>query len=46
MQAFGLKPGPVLGELLKEIEFQIVEGTLANSSVEIMTFVKGILDNE
>ena len=32
--------------VLKEIEFQIVEGTLANSSVEIMTFVKGILDNE
>lgn len=46
MKAFDLKPGPVLGELLKEVEFQIVEGQLENEEQAIMTFVKGILENE
>ncbi|HFI0403969.1 TPA: CCA tRNA nucleotidyltransferase [Streptococcus suis] len=46
MQVFDLKPGPVLGELLKEVEFQIVEGQLENEEQAIMTFVKGILENE
>ncbi|HGA1510462.1 TPA: hypothetical protein ACIRKR_001862, partial [Streptococcus suis] len=36
----------VLGELLKEVEFQIVEGQLENEEQAIMTFVKGILENE
>ncbi|WP_327083497.1 CCA tRNA nucleotidyltransferase [Streptococcus suis] len=46
MKTFDLKPGPVLGELLKEVEFQIVEGQLENEEQAIMTFVKGILENE
>ncbi|HFU4451336.1 TPA: CCA tRNA nucleotidyltransferase [Streptococcus suis] len=46
MQVFDLKPGPVLGNLLKEVEFQIVEGQLENKEQAIMTFVKGILENE
>ncbi|MFH6701631.1 CCA tRNA nucleotidyltransferase [Streptococcus suis] len=46
MKIFDLKPGPVLGELLKEVEFQIVEGQLENEEQAIMTFVKGILENE
>ncbi|HFI0451768.1 TPA: CCA tRNA nucleotidyltransferase [Streptococcus suis] len=46
MKAFDFKPGPVLGELLKEVEFQIVEGQLENEEQAIMTFVKGILENE
>ncbi|HFI0457267.1 TPA: CCA tRNA nucleotidyltransferase [Streptococcus suis] len=46
MKIFALKPGPVLGELLKEVEFQIVEGQLENEVQAIMTFVKGILENE
>ncbi|MFM0580593.1 CCA tRNA nucleotidyltransferase [Streptococcus suis] len=46
MKTFDLKPGPVLGELLKEVEFQIVEGQLENEEQVIMTFVKGILENE
>ncbi|MFM0793052.1 CCA tRNA nucleotidyltransferase [Streptococcus suis] len=46
MKTFDLKPGPVLGELLKEVEFQIVEGQLKNEEQAIMTFVKGILENE
>ncbi|HFH9837747.1 TPA: CCA tRNA nucleotidyltransferase [Streptococcus suis] len=46
MKAFDLKPGPVLGKLLKEVEFQIVEGNLPNEREMIMMFVKGILDNE
>ncbi|MGQ7379240.1 CCA tRNA nucleotidyltransferase [Streptococcus suis] len=46
MKVFDLKPGPVLGELLKEVEFQIVEGQLENEEQAIMTFVKGILENE
>ncbi|HEL1893655.1 TPA: CCA tRNA nucleotidyltransferase [Streptococcus suis] len=46
MQVFDLKPGPVLGNLLKEVEFQIVEGQLENEEQAIMTFVKGILENE
>ncbi|WP_105117874.1 CCA tRNA nucleotidyltransferase [Streptococcus suis] len=46
MKAFGLKPGPVLGNLLKEVEFQIVEGQLENEEQAIKTFVKGRLDNE
>ncbi|HFI0030821.1 TPA: CCA tRNA nucleotidyltransferase [Streptococcus suis] len=46
MKTFDLKPGPVLGELLKEVEFQIVEGQLENEVQAIMTFVKGILENE
>ncbi|WP_105112524.1 CCA tRNA nucleotidyltransferase [Streptococcus suis] len=46
MKAFDLKPDPVLGELLKEVEFQIVEGQLENEEQAIMTFVKGRLDHE
>ncbi|MBO3755912.1 CCA tRNA nucleotidyltransferase [Streptococcus suis] len=46
MKTFDLKPCPVLGELLKEVEFQIVEGQLENEEQAIMTFVKGILENE
>ncbi|HEM2810047.1 TPA: CCA tRNA nucleotidyltransferase [Streptococcus suis] len=46
MKVFDLKPGPVLGNLLKEVEFQIVEGQLENEEQAIMTFVKGILENE
>ncbi|WP_029185023.1 CCA tRNA nucleotidyltransferase [Streptococcus suis] len=46
MKTFDLKPGPVLGELLKEVEFQIMEGQLENEEQAIMTFVKGILENE
>ncbi|MCK3923409.1 CCA tRNA nucleotidyltransferase [Streptococcus suis] len=46
MKTFDIKPGPVLGELLKEVEFQIVEGQLENEEQAIMTFVKGILENE
>ncbi|MFM0682996.1 CCA tRNA nucleotidyltransferase [Streptococcus suis] len=46
MKTFDLKPGPVLGELLKVVEFQIVEGQLENEEQAIMTFVKGILENE
>ncbi|HEM3488745.1 TPA: CCA tRNA nucleotidyltransferase [Streptococcus suis] len=46
MKEFDLKPGPVLGELLKEVELQIVEGQLENEEQAIMTFVKGILENE
>ncbi|WP_105117056.1 CCA tRNA nucleotidyltransferase [Streptococcus suis] len=46
MKAFALKPGPVLGNLLKEVEFQIVEGQLDNEEQAIMAFVKGRLDNE
>ncbi|NQN50586.1 CCA tRNA nucleotidyltransferase [Streptococcus suis] len=46
MKTFDLKPGPVLGNLLKEVEFQIVEGQLENEEQAIMTFVKGILENE
>lgn len=46
MKTFDLKPGPVLGNLLKEVEFQIVEGQLENEEQAILTFVKGILENE
>ncbi|HEL2401576.1 TPA: CCA tRNA nucleotidyltransferase [Streptococcus suis] len=46
MKEFDLKPGPVLGNLLKEVEFQIVEGQLENEEQAIKTFVKGRLDNE
>ncbi len=46
MQAFDLKPGPVLGNLLKQVEYEIVEGNLPNEEQAIMTFVKGILENE
>lgn len=46
MKVFDLKPGPVLGNLLKEVEFQIVEGQLENQEKVIMAFVKGRLDNE
>lgn len=46
MKTFDLKPGPVLGNLLKQVEYEIVEGNLPNEEHEIMTFVKGILENE
>ncbi|WP_105124567.1 CCA tRNA nucleotidyltransferase [Streptococcus suis] len=46
MQAFDLKPGPVLGSLLKQVEYEIVEGILPNEVEVIMAFVKGRLDNE
>ena len=46
MKEFALKPGPVLGSLLKQVEYQIVEGHLANESEAILTFVKGKLENE
>ncbi|MFH6643166.1 CCA tRNA nucleotidyltransferase [Streptococcus suis] len=46
MKTFDLKPGPVLGNLLKQVEYEIVEGNLPNEEHAIMTFVKGILENE
>ncbi|HFU4460144.1 TPA: CCA tRNA nucleotidyltransferase [Streptococcus suis] len=46
MKTFDLKPGPVLGNLLKQVEYEIVEGNLPNEEAAIMTFVKGILENE
>lgn len=46
MQELALTPGPVLGNLLKQVEYQIVEGTLANEKEAIMAFVKGLLENE
>ncbi|HEM3669079.1 TPA: CCA tRNA nucleotidyltransferase [Streptococcus suis] len=46
MKVFDLKPGPVLGNLLKQVEYEIVEGNLSNEEQAIMTFVKGILENE
>ncbi|MGU7915645.1 CCA tRNA nucleotidyltransferase [Streptococcus suis] len=46
MKTFDLKPGPVLGNLLKQVEYEIVEGNLPNEEQAIMTFVKGILENE
>ncbi|HEM3726617.1 TPA: CCA tRNA nucleotidyltransferase [Streptococcus suis] len=46
MQVFDLKPGPVLGNLLKQVEYEIVEGNLPNEEQAIMAFVRGRLDNE
>ncbi|HFI0143363.1 TPA: CCA tRNA nucleotidyltransferase [Streptococcus suis] len=46
MQVFDLKPGPVLGNLLKQVEYEIVEGNLSNEEQSIMAFVRGRLDNE
>lgn len=36
----GLKPGPQLGQLLKDIEEQIVAGVLPNDRAEIFAFIK------
>ncbi|MBY5005134.1 CCA tRNA nucleotidyltransferase [Streptococcus suis] len=46
MKAFDLKPGPVLGNLLKQVEYEIIEGHLPNEQEAIMAFVKGRLDHE
>ncbi|HFI0579237.1 TPA: CCA tRNA nucleotidyltransferase [Streptococcus suis] len=46
MKVFDLKPGPVLGNLLKQVEYEIVEGNLSNEEQAIITFVRGRLDNE
>lgn len=46
MSECNLKPGPLLGKVLKQVEYQIVEGDLPNETAAIMAFVKGILENE
>ncbi|MTB64631.1 CCA tRNA nucleotidyltransferase [Streptococcus sp. zg-86] len=46
MTTFQLKPGPLLGRLLNEVENAIVEGDLANDSTAIMAFVGERLANE
>lgn len=46
MAAFQLKPGPLLGRLLNEVESAIVEGDLANEVAAIMVFLKEKIDNE
>ncbi|MBF0819598.1 CCA tRNA nucleotidyltransferase [Streptococcus acidominimus] len=46
MKSFQLKPGPLLGQLLTEVELAIVEGDLANEVAAIMAFLKEKIDNE
>ncbi|BBA92655.1 CCA tRNA nucleotidyltransferase [Streptococcus ruminantium] len=46
MSECNLKPGPLLGKVLKQVEYQIVEGDLPNETAAIMAFVKRILENE
>ena len=46
MHHFSLKPGPILGDILKKIEYEIVEGNLANKEEAILDYVKGFLKNE
>lgn len=46
MTTFQLKPGPLLGRLLNEVEHAIVEGDLANELAPIMAFLKEKIENE
>ncbi|MGT2716467.1 CCA tRNA nucleotidyltransferase [Streptococcus respiraculi] len=46
MTAFQIKPGPLLGHLLNEVEHAIVEGDLANEIAPIMAFLKEKIENE
>ncbi|MBF0787783.1 MULTISPECIES: CCA tRNA nucleotidyltransferase [unclassified Streptococcus] len=46
LMTFQLKPGPILGQLLNEVELAIVEGDLANEVAPIMAFLREKIDNE
>ncbi|HFR4575816.1 TPA: CCA tRNA nucleotidyltransferase [Streptococcus suis] len=46
MKNLAVKPGPLLGQVLNAVEYEIVEGNLANSEEDIMAFVKEFLSNE
>ena len=40
MQDFGFKPGPKLGQILKELEYAIVDGHLPNDLEAIYAYIK------
>lgn len=46
MQAFGLKPGPVLGQLLTAVETALVAGDLTNDQATILAFVARLLEEK
>lgn len=46
MESLGLKPGPVLGKLLKGIETKIVKNQLQNEKTEILNFARKAIKNE
>ena len=40
MQGFGFEPGPKLGQILKELEYAIVDGHLPNELEAIYAYIK------
>lgn len=40
MKKYGYKPGPHMGQLLKKVEFALVDGQLANEEEAIMAYIR------